>query len=76
MMVEWDAVYPEYGLASNKGLQRAASHCSASRAWSVSTASPILCSGHGTRRYLRDAFEFMLDEIEPEPDVELVETGT
>lgn len=75
MMVEWDTVYPEYGLASNKGYS-APRHIAALRERGPSPLHRQSFAPVWNAPIPQDAFEFMLDEIEPEPDVELVETGS
>ena len=74
MMVKWDTVYQNTGLPQTR-VQRSASH----RSLRERGPSPLHRQSFApvwNAPIPQDAFEFMLDEIEPQPDVELVETGT
>jgi ribonuclease HII len=75
MMVDWDAVYPEYGLASNKGYS-APRHIAALREHGPSPLHRQSFAPVWNAPIPQDAFEFMLDEVELEADVDFVETGT
>ena len=75
MMVEWDAVYPEYGLASNKGYS-APRHIAALREHGPSPLHRQSFAPVWNAPIPQEAFEFMLEEAELETKVELLETGT
>src|SRR5580765_3744255 len=75
MIRELDSTYPGYDLASNKGYS-APKHIAALRERGPSELHRQSFAPVWNAPIPQDAFEFMLDEIEPEPDVELVETGS
>ena len=58
-----------------QGLQRSASYCRVARARPIAPPPPVLCP-RLERANSPGSFEFMLDEVEPEADVDFVETGT